>query len=285
VLFLSIWHAKVTGRLSPGTLAVFGLIFGSSFVWGRLFTKLAPLSLTHGCSLTLQFLCGFLVLNTLLFALSLVSPLGVADNLFILAGCAVLLLVSAGGGAAPTRERRHFMPDLFCVLISGAGATLWCADALSPVAIDGSTMIFRTWQDSFAHARFISIFSQSHGPGTMHDFKMSAMPLGVYHYAVYVLPAAVLSLTGAGAYDLFASFLLPFGILLTGLAAYSLVASIWGAWPALAATAAVILLPDAYQQGFANRYLSYNFLQQVGPGGMYGVACSAVACIFILNGG
>lgn len=284
VLFLSIWHAKVTGRLSASALAVFALICGTSMVWGRLFTRLAPLSFTHGCSLTLQFLCGFLVLNTLLFALSLVSPLGIANNLFILASCAVLLLVSVGRGSAPTREMSSFLPDLLCVLISGAGATLWCADALSPMVIDGPTTIFRTWLDSFLHARLISMFSQSHGLGTMHGIDMSDAPLRIYHYAVYFLPAAVSSLTGTGAYDLFASFLLPFGILLTGLAAFSLAASIWGAWPALAATVAVVLLPDAYQQGFANRYLGYNFHQQVGPAGMYGVACAAVAWIFILDG-
>jgi hypothetical protein len=91
-------------------------------------------------------------------------------------------------------------------------------------------------------------------------------------------------LTRATAYDVFAGFHLPFGIVLTGLAAFSLVSSIWGAWPALAATAAVVLLPDAYQQGSANRYLSYNFLQQVNPGGMYGVAAVALAWMMLFDG-
>src|SRR5205085_2588153 len=75
-----------------------------------------------------------------------------------------------------------------------------------------------------------------------------------------------------------------FGILLSGVAAFALAASLWGSWPGLAASCAVILLPDAYQQGFANRYLSYNFHQQVGFAGLYGVACAAVGWILILNG-
>lgn len=284
VLFLSVWHAKVTGRLSPGTLAVFALICGVSLVWGRLFTRLAPLSCAPGCGLTLQFLCGFLALNTLLFVLSLVSPLGIAGDLFVLAGCGVLLLVFVRGETASTLGGAHFIPDLLCVLISGAGATLWCTDLLSPVASDGSTTVFRAWQDIFGHARLISMFAQSHGPGTLSDLLMATNSPRIYHYAVYPLPGAVLSVTGAGAYEIFSSFLVPFGLFLTGLAAFSLAASIWGAWPALAATVAVILLPDAYQQGFGNRYLSYNFLQQVNPGGMYGVACASVAWIFILDG-
>lgn len=284
LLFVSLWHARVTGGLSLAALAAFALICGGSIAWGRLFTGLAPLSFAHGCSLTVQFLCGFLVLNALLFALSLASPLGIAVNLLILAGGAILLLFATGRKTAACRGKADFLPDLLCVLISGAGATLWCADAFSPAASDGPMVVFRTWQDSFIHARFISMFSQSHGLGTMTDIQLAEAPLRAYHYTFYFLPAAVLAITDAGAYSVYVSFLLPFGIVLTGLAAFSLVSSIWGAWPALAATVAVVLLPDAYQQGFGNRYLGYHFHQQVGPSGMYGVACVAVAWIFILDG-
>lgn len=284
LLFAALWHARVTGGLSLAALAVFTLICGGSMAWGRLFTAFAPLSFAHGCSLTLQFLCGFLVLNALLFALSLASPLGVAINLLILVGGAVLLLYFNGRGGVASQEKSAFLPDLLCVLISGVGATLWCADAFTPAALDGPMAIFRTWQDSFIHARFVSMFSQSHGLGTMIDIQLAEAPLRAYHYTFYFLPAAVLAMTDAGAYSVYVSFLLPFGIVLTGLAAFSLVSSIWGAWPALAATVAVVLLPDAYQQGFGNRYLGYHFHQQVGPSGMYGVACVAVAWIFILDG-
>src|SRR5208283_2770162 len=65
---------------------------------------------------------------------------------------------------------------------------------------------------------------------------------------------------------------------------FALAASLWGLWPGLAASCAIILLPDAYLQGFASRYLSYDFLQQVTLAGLYGVSCAAAAWIFILNG-
>ncbi|PKO60601.1 MAG: hypothetical protein CVU24_12330 [Betaproteobacteria bacterium HGW-Betaproteobacteria-18] len=89
---------------------------------------------------------------------------------------------------------------------------------------------------------------------------------------------------GVPALEVYSSFQLPLGIFLVGLAAFSLIASIWGGWPALAAAAAVVLLPDAYQQGFANRYLSYNFLTQVNLTVLYGIACAAMAWIFVLEG-
>jgi hypothetical protein len=83
---------------------------------------------------------------------------------------------------------------------------------------------------------------------------------------------------------MFVSFLVPFGIFVTGLAAFSLAGSVWGAWPGLAAMLAVTLLPDAYQQGLGNKWLSYNFFQHAAPGGSYGVACVAIAWIFVLDG-
>jgi hypothetical protein len=155
---------------------------------------------------------------------------------------------------------------------------------LSSIVIDGQNTVFKFWHDSFTHMRIISTFAESHGWGSVSDLRMAGAPPFFYHYASYFTPAAVVSLTGASAFEAFVGFQLPFGVLLTGLAAFSLAASLWGAWPGLAASCAVILLPDAYQQGFGLRYLSYNFHQQVNVTGPYGVACTAAAWIFILHG-
>ena len=71
---------------------------------------------------------------------------------------------------------------------------------------------------------------------------------------------------------------------MTGVAAYSLASSVFGKWPAVAAGLGVLILPDAFQQGFGNKFLgNYYWLQQVGPGGNYGVASAAVSFIFLLE--
>jgi hypothetical protein len=163
-------------------------------------------------------------------------------------------------------------------------ATLWCTDLLGGVVSDGQNMVYPIYVDGFFHVRQISSFAQAHGLKTISDIRMSGRSLQLYHYAIYVGPAALSFLTNSSAYTTFVSFLVPFGILLTGLAAFSLAGSVWGAWPGLAATLAVTLLPDAYQQGFGNKWLSYNFFQQAAPGGSYGVACVAIAWIFVLDG-
>jgi hypothetical protein len=224
------------------------------------------------------------LLNTLLFALSLASPFPAGVNFAIAGVCgflAVVLTRHRSGQSDPPARRA---PELLTLLVSAMAATLWCRDGLDPLVRDGSNTIVRLWADSFVHARLISVFMHSHGIGTLSDIRVADTPVYLYHYACYAIPAIVGAITESGAYEIFANLLLPFGVLLTGLAAFAFARSLWGAWPGVAAAAAVVLVPDAYQQGFGNRYLSYNFMQQVNVAGLYGVALAALAWIFVLDG-
>src|SRR5271166_5653813 len=286
VAFLAAWHWKTTGHLSVAAVAIFAGFSSAALIYGALALGHSPLPTKLAGSLTLQFLFGFLLFNTALFVLSLAFAWGIATSFLILVLVGLLLvpLLVRGGRQNIAPEATSRIPDLLCLLISGIGATLWCTDALSPIVVDGQNTVFKLWHDSFYHTRIISTFAQSHGLGSISNLRMTGTPPSLSHYASYFMPATVVSLTGATAFDAFASFQLPFGVLLTGLAAFALAASLWGPWPGLAASCAVIILPDAYQQGFGNRYLSYNFVQQVNLAGLYGVACAAAAWIFILHG-
>lgn len=283
VSFLSLWHLQLTHIFSLRVFAVFMIVCGLSLVYGRLFIKLSSLSFSASSGLSIQFLLGYFVLNTILFALSLATPFTIGANAALLVAGGLLVALFCPGLAKNGDETRSYLPHLLCLLVSGIGATLWCGDSLSPPASTGQDTIYQMWYDCFFHARQISAFSQAHGLRNLSDILLSGAPAPMYHYASYAMPAAVLVFTRSSAYEVLASFMLPFGIFLTGIAAFSLTASIWGAWPGLAATIAVILLPDAYQQGFGNKFLSYNFWQQAVPGGLYGVLCVTIAWIFILD--
>jgi hypothetical protein len=282
--FLSVWHWKTAGHLSTSTVAIFASFSAMALIYGGFFLRLSSLPRTLVSGLSLQFLFGFLLLNTSLLILSLATRLGIANCFFLLGVVAVALLLLRRRRSDASLKRPSAVPDLLCLVVAGGGATLWCADALTPTLIENQYTVFRMWQDSFFHIRIISGFSQAHGLAEIGDLRMAGAPAFFYHYASYLMPAAVESLTEADALQVFVGFQLPFGILLTGIAASALGGSIWGSWSGLAACCAIILLPDAYQQGFGNRYLSYNFLQQVNLAGLYGVSCAAAAWIFILSG-
>ena len=283
-LFLSLWHSRITHRFSLRAFTVFAVLCALSLIYGRILIKLPPFSFKTKGAFSIQFLCGYLVLSTLLLLLSLFTPFGIATNVFILIGGGLLILLFCPRAVEVLRKPADYLPDFLCLLLSGIAATLWCTDLLNGVATDGQNMVYPIYVDGFYHVRQISSFAQTHGLKTISDIHMSGAPPRLYHYAIYVVPAALSLFTNSDAYTMFVSFLVPFGILLTGLAAFSLAGSVWGAWPGLAATLAVTLLPDAYHQGFENKWLSYSFFQEAAPGGSYGVTCVAIAWIFILDG-
>jgi thiol:disulfide interchange protein len=174
----------------------------TALIYGRLFLRLSPLPTKLAGALTLQFLFGFLLFNTALFVLSLAFPWGVASCFLTLAAVAVAMLFVRGRQSEMEPQTTIYIPDLLCLVISGAGATFWCADALSPIVVDGQNTVFKLWHDSFAHMQIIRTFAQSHGLETVSDLRMAGAPPFLYHYASYFTPAAVVSLTDASGLNL-----------------------------------------------------------------------------------
>ena len=284
VCFFSFWHQRTTGYLTLTDIGSLALIATLCFVYGKPFAVATPQITTNHGGFVFQFLCGYFVFNTLLFVLELASPLGILTNFSILLLVSIPYAFYYFRHPQSINNSQEFIPSLICIIIAGSAATLWCNDSQPPMMIDGQSVIFKAWKDTFIHAREISGFAQSHGIDTAYDIGFSGIHKFIYHYGSYISTAAVYALTGATAIEVYSSFQLPFGIFLTGLAAFSLTNSIWGKWSGLAATVAILCLPDAYQQGFGNRYLSYNFLAQVNLGMLYGIACVSIAWVFIFDG-
>jgi hypothetical protein len=290
-VFLCAWHWRVTGALSLSAGATLALLVGAYLAYGQLFEVWTARLFRNTVGLPFQFLCGYFFFNTLLFILALASPFGMGINL------AILGVLGAAGVLALRKRAVH--PDAkaesasahgdtwatwAAIVVAGLGATIWCGDIQAPLQVQDGKTVFKVWPDVFIHVREISVFAQAHGLSTIHDIKLAGGPPPLYHFASYLSAAAVHALGGASAMQVYASFQLPFGILLTGLAAFCLTGSFMGRWAGVAAAAAVVLLPDAFQQGFGNRYLSYYFLSQVNLGMLYGIACAALAWLFMLDG-
>ena len=287
--FLCVNHLHATGGLDAMAIAFFGAFTLTCLVYGKLVRAAVGRWGEIDIGQPFDLLAGFLAANTLLFIVSLASPLGMRVNASLVFALGLLLaatlLRKAGRRPAtvPDSAPAGAWAGIIAVAISAIGATLWSWQAQTVVYSDGQ-VVYQAWRDTFIHVREISAFAQAFGAGTLQDIKLAGSSAAIYHFASYLSPAAAEAFTHAPAVSLYASFQLPVGIFLAGMGAFCLAATFWGVWPAVAATVAVVVLPDAYQQGFANRYLSYNFLSQVNLGMLYGLACIALAWVFMITG-
>jgi hypothetical protein len=153
-----------------------------------------------------------------------------------------------------------------------------------PISVEGDVVVVKPWIDGFYHAVHLRIFGAGHGAASIEDFRLAGVPARLYHYGVYLTPAFIKQASGIHAYTAFAGILAPLGVFVAGLGAYALVRSFWGAWPGLAACAALLLLPDGAQQGMRNTFMSFHWLTQISPSATYGLGLLATAWLFVLRG-
>ena len=284
LMFSLIWHERATGIISIRVALTFVIFHLLCFIFGNAFFLLTSRLTSIKADIVFQYVVGYFIFNTLFFIITLVSPLGIYINLLIISLASLLLIYYISLSPYENINLQNNLPAILCVTVSGIASTIWCNDAHNTMTLDGQSVIFKTWQDTFIHVKEISSFAYSHGIDSIYNIGLNGVGTKIYHYASYISSSIIYSFTGASAIEVYSSFQLPFGIFLTGLAAYSLIVPFWGKWPGLAATVAVVAFPDAYQQGFGNRLLSYNFLAQVNLGMLYGLACISIAWAFMING-
>lgn len=278
---VAVWVEAAGGAFSLLALVACEAVFVTCYLVGSLFASWRRLATGVLFDLPLRLLTGYISVGSLLFALAWISPLGIVANFCILAGVAVLTFLAA----KPTRaERREDSASLLALGVCIVAATLWCQDSIRPTSVQGDVVVFKPWIDSFYHAVHLRIFGAGHGAATIEDFRLAGVPARLYHYASYLVPALVGRFSGIGSYTTFAGVLAPLGVFFSGLGAYVLVASFWGRWPGLGACAALLLLPDGFQQGMRNPFMSYHWLTQISPSATYGLAVLAVAWLFVTRG-
>lgn len=285
LFFLLIWQFRVLGTLQPVSCLISVAFVACSYALGTSIGRLTGAAVIAVGGAPTRMLIGILTFSTALFVMTLVSPFGVAANASGIAILSLLLLfVPYRKGAGAETEGGTKFPELLCIALAGVGATIWCQDIQPPMVVAGDVAVFHAWSDMFIHVREISAFAQSHGLGSLSNMKEAGAPAQAYHFASYMIPAAMSASSGMSAVDCYAAIQLPLGILVSGLGAYALIASFWGAWPGAAAVFAIVILPDAFLQGFGNRYMSFYFLSQVNLASLYGLTMAALAWAFVIDG-
>ena len=277
---VAVWAAVAGGAFSILALVACEAVFFAFYLVGSIFAGWRSLAEGVLFDLPLRLLVGYAVVNTALLVLAWLSPLGIFTNFVILLAIATLVFV-----ATPLQKQsRGDSASLWVVGICLGATTLWCQDSIHPISVHGNVVVMKPWVDGFYHAVHIRIFGASHGASSIEDFRLAGVPARLYHYGMYLTPALIKQASAIHSYAAFAGILAPVGVFFTGLAAYAFFGSLWGAWPGLAAAAALLLLPDGAQQGMQNTFMSYHWLTQISPSATYGLALLAVAWLFVIRG-
>jgi hypothetical protein len=278
------WTVELTHSLSPTAVAFFLLMPLSMYYLGRGLLRWIDPPAGLGQPFPLAFLAGSLVSGLLLFVMAFLSPLPIHWN------CTLVLLIALLFQGVPSRpaqasgNREGTFCTLLAVIVSLAAATCWTRDLRPYARQDGNEIVYRCFSDYFVHAFFVGQLRAEHNLLRLGDPDLVGLPLPFYHYGSYIFPAVVSSWTGQTALDSLASFWTPFGVLLTGLAAYALGSAWWSSRAGLAALIGVLLMPDASTYGAKDAYHSYHWLVAVSPGLLYGIAASALALLFVTRG-
>jgi hypothetical protein len=278
-----LWNYLTVGRLSQNSIFFLTSLLLSSLLAGDIFVNWFLQDLSKFSNSITKTLLGFVCVNFLMLVLSFLSPFGLTID-----WCALLL----GVGGLWVRTGWHRRGKILLVkenaetiflIISSASITAWTQDLLRPIEIIDGVGVIRAWPDIYYHLSQIRVFATSAGVSSISDVIAAGTPAHIYHIASYLLPATLTSFTKVTTLEAYSSLYLPMGVLLTAMSAYALINTIFGKWPALFSSIGLLVLPDAFQQGFDNPFLSYHWMQQIGPAGLYGVAGAAIAFMFLFQ--
>ena len=178
----------------------------------------------------------------------------------------------------PARLDRKEMAGL---ALGGLLTVMWCREiAQAPARLERDNLLY-AWIDYFVHGGIISQFGDP--LAVRGSVFLADHPPLLYHYATYMLPAALSGLLGEPGLPLATSFWLPLGVLTMCAGAYALGAGLAGPAGALAAVAVLLLVPDASSYGLRNGFLSFHFHTVVTPGANYVIGVFLVSAALLLR--
>jgi hypothetical protein len=281
---LSIMHTLSTASFSPALFLSLLLVFTSSVLIGILLVSVMGLHDQKGIDFIPTFLMGMIALAVILMILAFVSPMGMRGNLLLIL-FSIIMFVWAKSGRKILEESFKFVNQLYLdktgfwsIVIILISSGLWSTENLQGLSFPSlETIEIHPWIDTCFHARFISVFMNSYGPGTFSGIYLFGQHLLPYHYGSYMIPALLGSLSGVSTFSLAAAVLAPFGLIWTGLAAYTFGKTCFDERAGFMAVVGILLIPDASYIGMGNRWSGYSFFQQIGMGGAYGVSVLAMA--------
>jgi hypothetical protein len=179
--------------------------------------------------------------------------------------------------SAPRRLERA---ELIALLLCAAATAYWCRGTAEVPQILWRDGVMATWVDQFIHGSVISQFGDPRAAGRQH-VELADVARQPYHYASYMLPAALAWPLDLPGLTLATSVWVPLGFLTACAGAYALGAALAGPTGGFAALGALTLLPDAGSYGLHNRLFSYYWYVVAVPTASYAVGVALLAFAFL----
>lgn len=178
---------------------------------------------------------------------------------------------------APRRLQRS---ELVALVLCAAATIFWCRDLAQVPQILWRDGVLTTWVDQFIHGSGISQFGDPRAAGRQ-SIELADVARIPYHYASYVLPAALVWPLDLPGLTLATSVWIPLGFLTVCAGAYALGATLAGPGGGVAALGALTLLPDAASYGLHNRLFGYYWYVLAVPTASYAVGVALLAIAFL----
>ena len=211
-----------------------------------------------------------MALNALVFAFQLL-----AASAFVIWAVVVIGLQLAMRRTAPASRplgRAEFVALALCM----AATAYWCWDLAKVPQILWRDGVLTTWVDQYIHGTTISQFGDPRSTGWQH-MELAGVAREPYHYASYMIPAALAWPLDLPGLTLATSVWVPLGFLTACAGAYVLGAALAGTAGGYAALGALTLLPDAASYGLHNRLYGYYWYVLAVPTASYSVGVTLVA--------
>jgi hypothetical protein len=170
--------------------------------------------------------------------------------------------------------------DALGLLLCAAVTLLWCRHSAEAPAILARTGVVPVWVDYLVHAGVISGLGDplAQGGGSI---ELAGFPRAFYHYASYVLPAALAAPLDLPGLPLATSAWLPLGFFTLCAGAYLFGHSLAGRAGGAGAVAALTLLPEAGDYGLRNAFFSFDWHVLTHPTAAYALGIGLASFAFL----
>jgi hypothetical protein len=269
------------GGISLSAIIVITSMLITALMIGRAGLELIRLPVTTGFRPFADLIVGTSIMSLTMLFVCVASVTSTGIVFFAL--LAVGIVAAVYNSQCWTKADLATPADLLILAAICFSAVAWSWEAIQAVPRMRATGVFHAWSDFFIHAGEIAQFAHfSSLNGTSLFASDAALPL--YHYASYMLPAALCSLAGIPALVVATAFWTPFGFVLLGLGAYGLGSVLGGRLCGTASAAMLLAVPSASHYGLENPYFDFHWLLQISPTGSYAIALSLVALGLIVLG-